>query len=338
VCEQKVKDTLRPEICTFDTFIEAKDELLKDSGQWIWHEPVFLDRKKPLLWIYGFPGSGKSFLSCSIIQSLERRFPQCVQDASRVSVTYFFCKDDNPKLKSFNTLLRTVSYQIAKNDPVYAKYVAGLCTLLEDGTSMATLWKRLFVEFFLEKESRSCVFLAIDGLDEAYEDERQIFFRLLKGLVKDHGTCRLNIQVLLVGRHHITEEIEEALGVLPLRLAISASKNSKDIERYVREGVRSSVKLRRLPKSLRKEIVDALSNGANGFFLWAKLMLKEVQLRYHHPSQIRSTLSNLPRGLTSTFQLVVDRFSKTLPDQDIEDLNVSISVKGWFSQNLGCHC
>lgn len=160
---------------------------------------------------------------------------------------------------------------------------------------MATLWKRLFVEFFLEKESRSCVFLVIDGLDEAYEDGRQIFFRLLKGLVKDHGTCRLNIQVLLVGRHHITEEIEEAFGVLPPRLAISASKNSKDIERYVRESVRSSVKLRRLPKSLRKEIVDALSNGTNGFFLWAKLMLKEVQSRYHHPSQIRSTLSNLPR-------------------------------------------
>jgi hypothetical protein len=180
-------------------------------------------------------------------------------------------------------------------------------------------------------ECRSSVFLVIDGLDEANEDERLGFFRLMKGLiVNKHSTCQINLQVLLVGRHHITEEIGDAFGFLPPSLEVSPSKNGSDIERYISESIRNSLKLRRLPKPLRKEIVDTLSAGANGFFLWAKLMLKEVQSQYHHPAQIRKTLHNLPKGLTNTFQHVVDRFSKTLSDQDIDDLNVSITKQDLF--------
>lgn len=80
-----------------------------------------MDGKTPLLWVYGFPGAGKSFLSCSIVQRLEQLHPQGVQDAALTSVAYFFCKTDDPKLRSLDSVLRTIAYQITKNDPLYMR-------------------------------------------------------------------------------------------------------------------------------------------------------------------------------------------------------------------------
>jgi pantothenate kinase-related protein Tda10 len=100
-------------VATFEVFEKAKDELLKDSGLWILDEELFsawMDGKIPLLFIYGSPGGGKSFLSCQIIQTLGQVHPQGVQDASRASVAYFFCKNNASGLRSHRSILLTVAY------------------------------------------------------------------------------------------------------------------------------------------------------------------------------------------------------------------------------------
>ena len=271
---------------------------------------------------YGFPGAGKSFLSCSIVQRLEQLHPQGVQDAALTSVAYFFCKTDDPKLRSLDSVLRTIAYQVTKNDPIYAKHVAGMIDFLEDCRSLSSLWSRLILDFFSRKGGRSSVFVVIDALDEMEDEDRTTFFGLLKSFRHaDDGPRRQNIHVLLVGRPNITEELEDVLGTLPPMIEVNPSKNSADIKRYIEDTVARSPKLQRRPKALREEIVEKLSAGANGFFLWATLMLKEVQSK-DRPDQIRKTLNNLPKGLTNTLQRVVARFSETLDQDQIDDLNV----------------
>jgi hypothetical protein len=333
--EEKIQNTLRPKMANIDTYENLKDEIVKGSGEWIRDEILlinWLNRKRPILWIYGFPGAGKSFLSCSIIRYLEQLHPQGVQDVSRVSIGYFFFKNEDPGLRSFNTLLRTVSYQLTKNDPVYAKHVAGLCSSLGDGRSTSTLWKKLFLEFFYEKDTGSSAYIVIDGLDEANDDERERFFELLKSLEQNKGGGS-NIQILLVGRPHVSEELEDVLGALPPNMELSPSKSSKDIEKYIHQTVRKSSKLRRRPKKLRDEIVSKLNAGANGFFLWAKLMLKELEMK-DREDQMRAALNNLPKGLKNTLQQIVVRLSVTLDKDKVEDLNVSINAKPISSSDL----
>jgi hypothetical protein len=325
---QQVRDSLSPEVATFEVFEKAKDELLKDSALWILDEELFstwVDGKIPLLFIYGSPGAGKSFLSCRIIQLLDQVHPQGVQDASRASVAYFFCKNNAPGLRSYRSILLTIAYQIAKNDPTYAKHVARLQIFLQDCRSVTNLWQTLFLDFFKRKECRSSALVVLDGLDEADEEGRHLFLKLLSALYSTENDTGSKLQVILVGRPEIIEELDEALGFLPPKLEINPAKNSSDIRLYIENTVVQSKLLQRRPKALQDEIVEKLSAGANGFFLWASLMLQEIE-KASRSDVIRRTLNSLPKGLTEALRQVVTRYSETMEAEDIDDLNVRPQV------------
>jgi NACHT domain len=321
---QQVRDSLNPEVATFEVFEKAKDELLKDSGLWILDEELFsawMDGKIPLLFIYGSPGAGKSFLSCRIIQILGQVHPQGVQGAPRASVAYFFCKNNASGLRSHRSILLTIAYQIAKNDPTYAKHVSRLQLFIQDCRSVTSLWQTLFIEFFTRKECRSSALMVLDGLDEADEEERPRFLKLVSALYPSENKTHSKLQVILVGRPEIIEELDAALGFLPPKIEINPAKNSNDIRRYIENTVIQSKLIRRRPKALRDEIIEKLSAGANGFFLWASLMLQEIE-KASRLDVIRKTLNNLPKGLTEALRQVVTRYSETMEAEEIDDLNV----------------
>jgi len=321
---QQVRDSLNPEVATFEVFEKAKNELLKDSALWILDEELFsawMNGRIPLLFIYGSPGAGKSFLSCRIIQILNQARPQGFRDACQASIAYFFCKRDSLGLRSYRSILLTIAYQIAKNDPTYANYVARKQIFIQDCRSITSLWQTLFTDFFNRKECRSSALIVLDGIDEADEEERPLFLKLMSVLYPAENETHNNLHVILVGRPEIIDELKDALGSLPPKIEINTAKNSNDIRRYIENTVMQSNLIRRRPKSLREEIIEKLSSGANGFFLWASLMLQEIE-RASRPDVIRKTLNNLPKGLTEALRQVVTRYSETLQTEDIDDLNV----------------
>ena len=295
---QQVRDSLNPEAATFEVFETAKDELLKDSGLWILDEELFsawMDGNIPLLFIYGSPGAGKSFLSCRIIQTLGQVHPQRVQDVSRVSIAYFFCKDNASGLRSHRSILLTIAYQIAKNDPTYAKHVSRLQIFIQDCRLMTSLWQTLFIEFYNRQECHSSALIVLDGLDEANEEERPRLLKMMSALYPSESEKHSKLQVILVGRSEIIEGLDAAFGFLPPKIEISPAKNSNDIRRYIENTVMQSKVIQRRPKALRDEIVEKLSAGANGFFLWASLMLQQIE-KASRSDVIRRTLNNLPKG------------------------------------------
>src|SRR5215469_7836926 len=321
---QQVRDSLNPEVATFEVFEKAKNELLKDSALWILDEELFyawMNGRIPLLFIYGSPGAGKSFLSCRIIQILNQVRPQGVQDACQASIAYFFCKRDSLGLRSYRSILLTIAYQIAKNDPTYANYVARKQIFIQDCRSITSLWQTLFTDFFNRKECRSSALIVLDGVDEADEEERPLFLKLMSVLYPAENETHNNLQGILVGRPEIIDELNDALESLPPKIEINTAKNSNDIRRYIENTVMQSNLIRRRPKPLREEIIEKLSAGANGFFFWASLMLQEIE-RASRPDVIRKTLNNLPKGLTEALRQVVTRYSETMQTEDIDDLNV----------------
>ncbi|KAK6511647.1 hypothetical protein TWF481_000556 [Arthrobotrys musiformis] len=73
--------------------------------------PDFLDRtkhgsKKPLIWLYGSPGCGKSALSVYFIKML--------QNVSRENVFYFFCTPEIPESLQLETLYRSLLSQLLR--------------------------------------------------------------------------------------------------------------------------------------------------------------------------------------------------------------------------------
>ena len=243
---QQIRESLEPDVGTFEVFERARDELLKDSRLWILEEQSFkawVDAKIPLLLIYGLPGAGKSFLSCRIVQILCQVYPQDVKRTASTSVAYFFCKSNSTGLRSYRSMILTLAYQITKNDPTYANHIHGLKVSIKDCRSIKSLWQMLFVDFFTRKECDSKAIMVVDGLDEADQELRPLFLKLMSKISSNEHDGH-SMRILLVGRPEIIEELDDAIGHLPPSIEINPTKNSADIQRFIEDAVANS-KLKR---------------------------------------------------------------------------------------------
>ncbi|KAH0543160.1 hypothetical protein FGG08_002505 [Glutinoglossum americanum] len=295
-----IKKTLRPSVSAQDWYDKISKTRVPGTGDWVRGEGLFkswVDKVFPVLWISGTPGAGKSYLSSNVITFLRGQHPQGIQHPSHTSVAYFFFKDDNLKTRSFHQALRDVAYQICQNDPVYTKYIIAQCDSPEEVDSIESAWRILFTDFFLRDNGLgSSVYILLDGIDEAYDTEAQTFL----GLVKDL--------------------IEEAFEVEVPTIHVTSVKNSEDIVHYIRSSIRKSTILKRVPTELQTEIVDKLSRGAQGMFLWVDLMLREL-MKKRSPETLRKSLNEAPKGISKMFRHVLEGFSSSLTDEDPSYLN-----------------
>ncbi len=74
---------------------------------------------------------------------------------------------------------------------------------------------------------------------------------------------------------------------------------------YVSRSVATIPKLRSLPQKLKQGLEQRLVDHANGMFLWSKLLLGELS-RQRTQRAIETTLDNLPRGLTDTYNRILE--------------------------------
>jgi hypothetical protein len=153
------------------------------------------------------------------------------------------------------------------------------------------------------------------------EEERRNFLELLK-VFQDgsSGGTKVRVQIVLIGRPDLNQIVSDTLGDDIPTITISAENNSADIIEYVRTSVAKIKILRKVPKELRAEVVSALTNGADGMFLWVDLMLQEIATKTHQ-NRIREALKSAPKGLKDTIRHVLERFSQDLEQDDIDDLN-----------------
>jgi hypothetical protein len=214
--------------------------------------------------------------------------------------------------------LRDIAFQISKNDPGYLRYIV----TVDDYESISTLesaWRLLFVEYFLKKPNiASKAYILLDAVDEAWDSERNPFFSLAKDLYDAPAKGRL--QLALVGRPHISDPLLEGLEVDVPTIHVTMRKNSSDINQYIQASIRRSVVLRRVSSKLRQEIVEKLSTGAEGMFLWVNLMLQEL-VKKRNESSMRKALEQPPKGLEEMFRHVLFSFSAGSDEEEAEYLN-----------------
>ncbi|KAL2832224.1 NACHT and TPR domain protein [Aspergillus pseudoustus] len=305
-----------------DWYDKINKARIPGTGDWVRDEDIFkawLAREQtPVIFVSGNPGAGKSYLSTNIISFLREMYPQHVQSTEMISVGYFFFKDDNPDTRSVHQALRDLAFQISKNDPIYQKYLASI----EEHEQISTLesaWRLLFVEYFIKKTNiDSSVYIIFDAVDEAYDDERRTFLGLVRDLYDVTAESRL--QIAVVGRPHISDQLLEGLEVEVPTIHVTTQKNSGDINSYIQASIKKSVVLRRVSAKLRAEIVEKLSAGAEGMFLWVNLMLQEL-VKKRNESSMRKALEHPPKGLKEILRHVLSSFSSSSNDEELEYLN-----------------
>lgn len=124
----------------------------------------------------------------------------------------------------------------------------------------------------------------------------------------------------MVGRPQLSDCISEALEADVPTIYVTCNNNSADIVCYIENSIQKSSILKRVSAKLRAQIVENLSTGAQGMFIWVELMLKEL-LKKRSEATIRKSLDEAPKGLKEVLRHVLESLSSSLTEDELEYLN-----------------
>lgn len=137
------------------------------------------------------------------------------------------------------------------------------------------------------------VTLIIDGLDEADKDTSTEVGNELRAL-----SSLPNTRVVVCFRHHpqVQKMFQDSF-----KIELTPAAVSDDIRLYVEGEIRRHpIKL----KALEKDILETITNSANGMFLWAELMLQRLQSAETHNDQIKY-LRDVPPDLYTFYDQIL---------------------------------
>ena len=206
---------------------------LDGTTTWLFEEDLYKEwqkNKKPVLWLHGLPGTGKTFLASSVLEQLRLRSKKL----RRSPCGWFFFSNTCDDTKSMVNALLGAVQQIAQEDEVYAKQV-----IVSQGNqekdwfhaSLSEVWETFFKDRFATRRSDQAeveLALVFDGFENVLDEERREFLILCKQ-IKEHS---LAIRVLLVGLSDLEQEMT-TLGEDISKILIDESKKRHDIQLFV---------------------------------------------------------------------------------------------------------
>lgn len=270
------------------------------SGQWLCGNPAFIDwlqSRQQTLWINGPPGSGKTVLSTTVIETIRNR----LSADSKQALAFFFCDKADEIYQSEASLLGTLIAQIVAQ---MQKTPDNLRTSYEVarryGRSMVSSSDRpleVLTDLLL---SLGSVFIVIDGVDE-FKDPAAIG-RIVRRLVITNE--RVHILCLSRDSTILSELLPDARNIYLSPILIG-----EDIRQFLQE------ELETLPLSdsnLRARLFERLSHDADSMFLWVRLMLKMLRSATS-PYEIDCMLSDLPEGLNTLYSGIIGSLLKEPP-------------------------
>ncbi|KAK0447871.1 uncharacterized protein EV420DRAFT_1647613 [Desarmillaria tabescens] len=260
------------------------------SGQWLLNLPQYQEWKSGragFLWFYGKPGIGKTVLTSIVIQDLLR---QSTDNAA--AVAYFYCQHDQTAKTEPLKILGTILYQIVSRIP------ASRIQQLEDNKISLTTVMGLEKLIKMACEDFSRTYVVIDALDECANGGAQV--TVLASLKRLHSSSRLHILIL----SRWTSQMDRMLRAIPSFDISDSGGILSDLREYVHRRVYSPAEdepvVRISNPDLRQAIVDTLVERADGMFLWVDFQILHL-CEQQTDHDIRSSLTQLPRGLDATY-------------------------------------
>ncbi len=247
-----------------------------------------------ILCIVGKAGCGKTFVAGSILEKM-------ASDPDRGTLSFSFFAGETA-LRTTNTLVRSLLWQalLTLDDGQRNNIVNNLID--DEKTLEDDLWSALTRAISLSKQQVVCV---IDGIDECRDPVSDLFKRVL-----DFQVACPQISSLLFGQRHILEAVESPMN----SLTITPDLVKADIDLFVRTHIQKSQLLN--DDEIRQTVFTRITEGADGMFLWAQLMLDDLE-RSNSKHELIQRLHTLPYGLEATYNVLLERLLAELDEGEL---------------------
>ncbi|KAL8666371.1 MAG: hypothetical protein Q9168_007498 [Polycauliona sp. 1 TL-2023] len=298
--------------------------VMPGSGAWLRQKPEFIDWKtsstSSILWIRGIPGSGKSKLMSTIVQSM---LDDKNQNIATSALAYFYCtRDEAEKARADpDEILRAVLKQLScfsTSQPIHPAVLHEFrkreIDADEDGSDPSRFSLPDCQKLILEMADQLPLVVIIDALDECDPLRRHELLAALKDIVQKSNNL---IKVIVSSRND--SDIVCRLNDVP-NVYIDSDDNGVDVDRFVEQELGKAIDERRLlqgnvSSSLRQRILGNLKGRANGMFLWARLQIQNLcdPERMIIVRDIEDALHQLPVTLSELYGGILGRIDRIAP-------------------------
>lgn len=297
-------------------YIEHHEQISKKAlagtGKWLLEDLTYAKWHRgstsSLLWLHGKVGAGKSTLVSIVIEDAMRR-SKAGQSPPPV---YFYCSRDpaEPQRSDPAAILSSIVRQLSCAEPGLPLLPPVIEKYEKKGQGFSS--QGLQIEESCELitkliEHYPVTTIVIDALDECNPEKREMLLDAIESLLQDSSLGLL--KVFLSSRDD--QDIACTLREYP-NLDLVSSRNSADIEAFVREETNRLVKKQRLlrnshaKEALKTLIIDQVSRGADGMFRWAGLQL-ELLCTLKLDQDIKAKLGRIPPKLEQLYQEIYEK-------------------------------
>jgi hypothetical protein len=257
---------------------------------------------RPLLWIVGDPGTGKSCLAYSATKEL------AISTASeaRTFVAHFYWREASKELDPLTNAMKSVVAQIASQDSAYCNEVATQLARVGPTFSLGKgaryFWKRFIMSRF-SVDTKARLYLVLDGLDEVNETanlENQ-FRKELLGMLKEVVEHNLSIRVILLSRPSWKSYLE-TLGQGLSAITVTKEVVLNDMRIVIDAKLDTLSRLHKARVPMKKIIRSILLQKAD-CMLYVEHMLRRLNKRQDEKT-ILEELQSAPSNLTSLLESI----------------------------------
>ncbi|KAI1330306.1 WD40 repeat-like protein [Xylariaceae sp. FL0255] len=291
----------------------TEDRHRSKSGSWVFEHPQFQAWSKndvtghKALYVNGIPGADS-----------KRQYGQ--KDSC---IAYFFFKQNNPDKDSHNSLLRAVLEQLIEQDPVMSDHLFKELSVLEGTKLRSTQTLQQLVRVALKGYQVS--YMVLDGLDDCTSDEasRSIVW-FLSVTREGWKSPDAMLRVLFCGER---DGILDKLLVDQPQISLESSRHVEDIRLYCETLCKQIVQKFGISHSMEKDIATRVATGAQGMFLYARVVLGNL-LSQTKLSGLRREIEpgTFPQGIERAYERVAVRILEKSSTAERQD---ALNILAW---------
>lgn len=331
------------------TFDAHKNAIIRDTGEWISEDGVFVDwataevSAKPVIVLAGNTGSGKTSTMVNVLRYL-RRQGEGRGPTSRIVTAYFFPDRDSRKASAeadqgmLETASKALLWQITTGFEAMTKAVLQVAERSMGFDGVLDLWKQLFLDNPEQRNPDTTFYILIDGL---VSNDMQPFVQLLRRFISSPSDKTQKVRILWTAgpqtmaeyQRHTRASIAASTEVVPV-----AERNTGDIQKYIERHMDLMSILRDSSRpgiaEWRQWILATLSEKCGGDFYKLNsslITLAQVDL----VEDIEEVLMDAGKERSEQIDSEIRRLNNTRTPKEIREINEIIlwvdSGRQWFT-------